>query len=115
MNASATHTTNATDEAQFLAPETRQQAVGNGGALQVGEAEFEVVDETPFFAPAASAAAVNMRWLSAHGQAGSAVGLVAMRGTHIRGSPECEGVAIGRRHKATALAQAPDFAWHVNH
>ena len=49
-----TQITTATGEAQFPAPETPQPTGGQGDALEVREAEFEVVDETPFFAPVAS-------------------------------------------------------------
>ena len=49
-----THITTAAGEAQFPAPETPQPTEGQGDALEVREAEFEVVDETPFFAPVAS-------------------------------------------------------------
>jgi hypothetical protein len=38
-----------------------------------------------------------------------------MWGRHVRESPECKGVAIGRRHKATELAPALYLSWHVNH
>ncbi len=49
-----THITTTAGEAQFPAPETPQQTQGQGDPLEVQEAEFEVVDETPFFAPVAS-------------------------------------------------------------
>ena len=38
----------------LAAPETPQPTEGQGDALEVREAEFEVVNETPFFAPVAS-------------------------------------------------------------
>ena len=49
-----THITTAPGEAQFPAPETPRPTEGQGDALEVREAEFEAVDETPFFAPVAS-------------------------------------------------------------
>ena len=58
MNASTTHINDNADEAQFLAPETHQRAVDQsaeqGELLTVAEAEFEVVDDAPFFAPVAT-------------------------------------------------------------
>ena len=58
MSTPTTDNTSNINEAQFLAPETHQGAgdegTERGKLLAVEEAEFEVVDDTPFFVPIAS-------------------------------------------------------------